>query len=87
MSEFIYRDSELLSSEGVELIDLGYNEFHDNSCDEKYYFDPKHWKLSGNNEKYDYIFDDVYFVSLTDRAKELALSEGYGELFDKPTDI
>lgn len=78
MSEFIERESELENEEEYNrLIISGYKIIYDPDCEENYLFDPKHWKLLNNNQGSDYMFDNLYFQSLTMIAKDLAISEGF----------
>ncbi len=75
MSEYIERESELENEYEYEsLLKKGYEIIHNGG--EKYLYDPTHWKIS-NDGFHDYEFDDLFFESLTNLAKDLAMSEGY----------
>jgi hypothetical protein len=46
---------------------------------DEYFFDPKHWKLVGVGEEWDFKYGKFYFKSQTIEAKELAIMDGYGK--------
>lgn len=78
MSEFIERSSEVDNLGIEELISCGYIKIDFDN--ETYLYDPIHWSyILDENQIYDYMFDNLMFKSLTSNARELAISEGYGE--------
>ena len=77
MSQFIERKLELEDGDISSFVSQGYLEAYDEEMSESYLYDPKHWVLA-NEGTYNYMFDNLYFKSLTDEAYVLAKSEGYG---------
>ncbi len=75
MSEFIERVSDLNNNEIKDLLKT-YSSVEDKVSNEKYLYDPIFWSL-GSETDHDYMFDDLYFKSKNDKAKSLAISEGF----------
>lgn len=73
--EFIYREEDEEPSRVQELIDSGYLSTEDSGC--KYFYSPEHWVLIQDDGPHDYLFDNVAFRALTDKARDLARSEGF----------